>query len=77
MLQTFDIVVSQNAMDHFRDPIGILSTMKGLIHEDGKILITFGPPWFSPYGSHMYFFVKFRGSAYYFQKGPDEHPGTL
>lgn len=58
MLQTFDIVISQNAMEHFRDPIGILNTMKGLIHEDGKILITFGPPWFSPYGPHMYFFCK-------------------
>ncbi|MFH0775334.1 MAG: methyltransferase domain-containing protein [bacterium] len=58
MLRTFDIVISQNAMEHFPDPIAVLNEMKGLIHQDGKILITFGPPWFAPYGSHMHFFCK-------------------
>ena len=55
---TFDVVLSQNAMEHFPQPEDVLRQMKRLIHSDGKILITFGPPWFSPYGSHMHFFCK-------------------
>ena len=56
--QTFDVVISQNAMEHFPNPVGALDEMKSLIHRDGKILITFGPPWLAPYGSHMHFFCK-------------------
>lgn len=55
---TFDIVISQNSMEHFADPMAIVDTMKGLIHKDGQILITFGPLWLAPYGAHMYFFSK-------------------
>ena len=58
MLGTFDIVISQNAMEHFPDPVAAINEMKSLIRKDGKILVTFGPPWLSPYGSHMHFFCK-------------------
>jgi SAM-dependent methyltransferase len=54
----FDIVVSQNSMEHFKNPASALDEMKKALKEDGVILITFGCPWFSPYGSHMHFFVK-------------------
>lgn len=54
----FDIVISQNSMEHFPDPAGALATMKGVLKDHGAILITFGPPWFAPFGSHMHFFVK-------------------
>lgn len=54
----FDIVISQNSMEHFDDPFKVLDKMKWLLKQDGKIFITFGPPWFSPYGSHMHFFTK-------------------
>ena len=54
----FDMVISQNSMEHFPDPAGALSEMKAAINKNGIILITFGCPWFSPYGSHMHFFVK-------------------
>jgi SAM-dependent methyltransferase len=54
----FDIVISQNSMEHFSDPAGALATMKGALKDHGVILITFGPPWFAPFGSHMHFFVK-------------------
>lgn len=54
----FDVVISQNAMEHFPDPVEVIRQMKRLIHDNGKILITFGPPWYAPYGSHMHFFCK-------------------
>lgn len=54
----FDIVISQNSMEHFRDPIEILLEMKSALKKGGLLLITFGPPWFAPYGSHMQFFTK-------------------
>lgn len=54
----FDVVVSQNSMEHFPDPVGVLEQMKGALSPGGKILIAFGPPWFAPYGSHMRFFTR-------------------
>ncbi len=32
--------------------------MLSLLNHDGKMLITFGPPSYAPYGSHMRFFSK-------------------
>lgn len=54
----FDLVISQNSMEHFPDPAAVLEQMKSALRPSGKILITFGPPWFSPCGSHMSFFTS-------------------
>jgi 2-polyprenyl-3-methyl-5-hydroxy-6-metoxy-1,4-benzoquinol methylase len=54
----FDIVITQNSMEHFRDPIEVLLEMKSALKKEGVMLITFGPLWFAPYGSHMQFFTK-------------------
>lgn len=54
----FDFVISQNSMEHFPDPAAVLEEMKSALKPDGRILITFGPPWFSPFGSHMSFFTS-------------------
>lgn len=56
--EKFDIIISQNSMEHFKDPLSILCSMKTSVKKGGKIYITFGPPWFAPYGSHMHFFTK-------------------
>jgi SAM-dependent methyltransferase len=55
---TFDLVLSHNSMEHFRDPAKALSEMAAALKPDGRLLITFGPPWLAPYGSHMHFFCK-------------------
>lgn len=55
---TFDVVVSQNSFEHFPDPASTLSQMTTALRPGGVMLITFGPPWFAPYGSHMFFFTK-------------------
>ena len=58
MLNNIDIVISQNSFEHFGNPSIILNEMQSLMNQSGKILITFGPPWLAPYGSHMHFFCK-------------------
>lgn len=55
---TFDVVISQNSMEHFAKPAEVLREMKDALHPRGRLLITFGPPWLAPYGSHMHFFTK-------------------
>jgi SAM-dependent methyltransferase len=55
---SFDIVISQNAMEHFPEPEAIVREMSTLLRPGGKILLTFGPPWYAPYGSHMQFFCR-------------------
>ena len=49
-----DILLSLDAFEHFDDPAAILQTMRGLIKDDGKVLIEFGPPWYHPLGGHLF-----------------------
>ena len=54
----FDIVISQNSFEHFPDPGQTLGEMKSALDKGGAIFLTFAPPWYAPYGSHMHFFTK-------------------
>jgi ubiquinone/menaquinone biosynthesis C-methylase UbiE len=54
--ESFDVVLSQDAMEHVDDPAAALATMARALRPDGRILITFGPPWWAPYGAHMRYF---------------------
>lgn len=56
--QRFDIVISQNSFEHLDNPEQRLAEMRDLLNPNGKILLTFGPPWLAPYGSHMHFFCR-------------------
>lgn len=56
--EKYDVIITQNAMEHFPDPGAILEIMKNHLAPGGKILVTFSPPWFAPYGHHMHFFCK-------------------
>lgn len=58
MLNSFDVVISQNSFEHFANPEKVLDEMGSLLNDSGIILLTFGPPWLAPYGSHMHFFCK-------------------
>ncbi|MCC6913635.1 MAG: class I SAM-dependent methyltransferase [Rhodospirillaceae bacterium] len=55
----FDIAISLNSFEHFPEPEKNLADLAASIAPGGKILITFGSPWLSPYGSHMNFFTHF------------------
>lgn len=52
-----DVVISQNSMEHFPDPLGTLRTMRSMLREGGVALVTFGPPWLAPFGHHMHYFA--------------------
>jgi len=54
----FDMVISQNSMEHFSEPAKALDEMKSALRAGGSLFITFGPPWFAPYGSHMEFMTS-------------------
>lgn len=54
--ETFDVIVTQDAMEHFDDPAAALAAMAAALRPDGLVLMTFGPPWWAPYGTHMNFF---------------------
>lgn len=56
--EQFDVVASQDAMEHFPDPKEALEAMLAAVRPGGVVLITFGPPWWSPWGSHMHFFCR-------------------
>lgn len=54
----WDVVVSINAMEHYPDPGGVLSLMMSAVRPGGRVLITFGPLWWAPYGSHTSYFCR-------------------
>lgn len=56
---SFDIAISLNSFEHFPEPERNLAELAEAVIPGGKILITFGSPWLSPYGSHMNFFTSF------------------
>lgn len=55
---SYDVVISQNAMEHFSDPAQALAQMRAMTKIGGLILITFGPPWYAPFGHHMHYFCR-------------------
>ena len=49
-----DVVISLDGFEHYDDPAASLKAMRDLIHNSGCVLIAFGPPWFHPYGGHLF-----------------------
>ena len=47
-----DIIVSIDAFEHFDDPGAILDIMAHMLNRDGRVWISFGPPWYHPAGGH-------------------------
>jgi SAM-dependent methyltransferase len=56
--QKFDVVVSHDAFEHYSDPERMATKLVGLLNDSGLLIITFGPPWKSPYGGHIDFMTK-------------------
>lgn len=53
----FDVVVSQNSMEHFPEPLFALRQMAAILRANGMIFVTFGPPWLAPFGHHCHYFA--------------------
>jgi SAM-dependent methyltransferase len=49
-----DAIISIDCFEHFADPAAVLHTMAELLNPQGCAYISFGPPWFHPYGGHSF-----------------------
>lgn len=49
-----DVILSLDAFEHYADPAAVLGTMRRLLRDDGRVFISFGPPWMHPYGGHQF-----------------------
>ena len=48
------MILSIDAFEHYDSPEKILKIMRASIRDDGRALISFGPPWFHPLGGHLF-----------------------
>ena len=58
MRKQFDVVISLNSMEHFSDPGVHFRSWRTPFDRAGLCSITFSPPWYAPYGGHIYFFTR-------------------
>lgn len=49
-----DIIVALDSFEHFADPAQILRTMHEMLKPGGRVLASFGPTWYHPYGGHLF-----------------------
>lgn len=55
---SYDVILSQNSFEHFVHAEAILKQMYEALAPDGRVYVTFGPMWFSPWGAHVEFFCR-------------------
>lgn len=49
-----DVILSLDAFEHFADPAGVLAAMRRMLKPEGCVLAAFGPPWYHPFGGHLF-----------------------
>ena len=52
-----DIILSIDSFEHFGQPDEVLKEMARLLRPGGKVIISFGPPWYHPKGGHFPLFI--------------------
>jgi SAM-dependent methyltransferase len=52
-----DVILSIDSFEHFSNPDQILKEMARLLKPDGRVIVSFGPPWYHPRGGHLPLFV--------------------
>ncbi|MCE2750295.1 MAG: class I SAM-dependent methyltransferase [Pirellula sp.] len=52
--QKADFILSKDSFEHFDDPSKILILMDQLLKPEGRVLASFGPTWYHPYGGHSF-----------------------
>lgn len=48
-----DVITSMDAFEHFRYPDQVLEQMATMLQPEGKVIASFGPPWYHPKGGHF------------------------
>lgn len=49
-----DIIVSLDSFEHFGEPEVVLEQMYDLLRPGGRMIASFGPTWYHPYGGHLF-----------------------
>jgi len=49
-----DVIISLDSFEHYEDPAAILELMYRMLNPGGFVLVAFGPPWYHPYGGHLF-----------------------
>jgi len=49
---TFDVVISVNALEHVADPLSVLKECQRVLRPGGRVYLHF-PPFYSPWGAHL------------------------
>ena len=49
-----DVIITIDTFEHFHDPAGALEAMSGLLRPGGRVLVSFGSPWYHPLGGHLF-----------------------
>jgi SAM-dependent methyltransferase len=49
-----DLVFSIDSFEHYGDPEAILRQMRQLLDDNGRVLVSFGSPWYHPWGGHLF-----------------------
>lgn len=52
--ETFDIVTTFSAFEHFPDPVAALDAMTDYLAPGGRIFASWSPPWYHPKGGHAF-----------------------
>lgn len=53
-VQKVDLIVSLDSFEHFADPAAVLQSMFDLLRPGGRVITSFGPTWYHPYGGHLF-----------------------
>jgi ubiquinone/menaquinone biosynthesis C-methylase UbiE len=51
---SFDCVMCVDVIEHLPDPAHFLREFYRVLRPSGRLLLSFGPPWFHPHGKHMW-----------------------
>jgi len=54
--ESTDLIFSIDAFEHFGNPAEILEKWASILNPGGKVIISFGPPWYHPRGGHFFSF---------------------
>lgn len=49
-----DAIICIDCFEHFSDPATVLQAMADLLRPAGTVFVSFGPPWYHPYGGHSF-----------------------
>ncbi len=52
-----DVIFSIDSFEHFSNPDEVLKGMASLLRPGGKVIVSFGPPWYHPKGGHFPLFI--------------------